>query len=100
MITFKTLSVEELKNGYSTRLGFVFQSGIRSSDNSIEHLCNTLIQHNITNEYPEFVVRLNDTTTAFVYNDNFDGPCFFYYANIATQVGICRVESLYNFLNN
>ncbi len=100
MITFKTLTIEELKRDYINRHGFVFQAGTKSSDKAIEHLCNVLIQHNITKEFPEFVVRLNDTTTAFVYKDDFDGPMFFQKATIATQMGMCQVESLHLVLKN
>ena len=100
MITFKTLTIQELKRDYLNRHGFVFQGGSRSSDKAIEHLCQTLIQHNITKEYPDFVVRLNDTTTAFVYKDDFDGPSFFQTAMIATQMGICQIESLHLVLKN
>lgn len=99
MITFKSLTIEELKKDYSINHGFVFVGSTKSSDKAIESLCNTLIQHNITTDYPKFVVRINDTTTAFVYGDNFNSPPFFKYADMATQIGICRVESLYNFLN-
>ena len=49
-------------------------------------------------DYPEFVVRLDDVTTAFVYKGSFDGPSFFKQADIATQMGVCKIESLYNVL--
>jgi hypothetical protein len=100
VITFKTLTIEELKNGYMTRHGFIFQGSQPSSDKAIEHLCNTLIQHNITKDLPEFVVRLSDTITGFVYKNDFDAPSFFHKATIATQMGICNVESLHLFLKN
>lgn len=99
-MTFKTLSKEELKQDYSTRHGFVFQSPIKSSDKSIENLCNVLIQHNITKEQPDFITRLDDNTTAFVYKDDFDGPAFFQKADIATQVGVAVITPLYIFINN
>ena len=100
MITFKTLTKDELKKDYSTRLGFVFIGPVRSSDKAIENLCNTLVAHGITKEHPEFVVRIDDSITAFVYKDSFDGQHFFQYANVATQMGICRIQSLYEFFNN
>jgi uncharacterized circularly permuted ATP-grasp superfamily protein len=100
MIQFKTLTVEELKKDYIDRHGFVFKGGIRSSDKAIEHLCNTLVQHKITTELPEFVVRLDDTLTAFIYNQVFDGPTFFKHAMVATQMGMCQIESLHLFLKN
>jgi hypothetical protein len=98
MITFKTLTLEELKKDYLGRHGFVFKGPVKSSDRAIEHLCATLIQHKITQNYPEFVVRLNDVTTVFVYEGSFDGPSFFKQADIATQMGVCQIESLYNFI--
>ena len=98
MITYKTLTREDLKKDYSTRLGFVFQGPSKSSDKAIEHLCNILIHHVITKELPEFVVRLDDLTTAFIYADDFDGPSFFQHASVATRMGVCKVDSLYNFL--
>jgi hypothetical protein len=100
MITFKTLSIQELKKDYMDRHGFIFQGGTKSSDKAIEHLCNTLIQHKITQNYPEFVVRLDDLTTVFVFNGSFDGPSFFQQATIATQMGVCKIESLHTFLKN
>ena len=98
MITYKTLTIEDLKRDYLNRHGFFFKGPQKSSDKAIENLCNTLIQHNITKEFPEFVVRLDDLTTVFVYKDDFDAPPFFHKATIATQMGICQVESIYNVL--
>ena len=98
MITFKTLTKEDLKKDYSTRHGFVFIGPVESSDRAIIHLCDTLIQHKVTKELPEFVVRLDNLTTAFVYRDDFDSPPFFYYADIATRMGICKIDQLCNYL--
>jgi hypothetical protein len=98
MITYKDLDINELKKDYLTRHGFVFSSSTNSSDRAILYLCDTLIQHNITKEHPEFVVRLDNVTTAFVYKDDFNAPPFFYYADIMTRTGMCKVEQLYNYL--
>lgn len=96
---FKDLTVEELRADYSTRHGFVFQSNTRSSDGSIENICNVLINKEITSEYPEFIVRLNDTTIAFVYvGDDFNSPKFMYYSTLANRFGFFKVESLVNVL--
>jgi hypothetical protein len=99
MITFKTLTLEELRKDYLGRHGFVFKGPVKSSDRAIEHLCATLIQHKLTANYPDFVVRLDDLTSVFVYEGSFDGPSFFKNAMVATQMGVCRIESLYNVLN-
>lgn len=98
MITYKTLTREELRKDYLTRHGFVFSSDRHSCDRAILDLCDTLVQHNITKEHPDFVVRLDDTTTAFVYKDDFDAPPFFYYADIMARTGMCRVQQLYQYL--
>jgi hypothetical protein len=82
------------------RHGFIFQGPVKSSDKAIEHLCNILVKHSITTNYPEFVVRLNDLNTVFVYEGSFDGPTFFKRADIATQMGVCKIESLHLFLKN
>lgn len=99
-ITFKDLKIEDLKKDYSTRLGFVFNGPSKSSDKAIEHLCELIIQFRISTEYPEFIVRLDDLNTVFVFRDSFDGPTFFQHAKVATQIGVCNINSLYHFLKN
>jgi hypothetical protein len=96
MINFKNLTLEELKRDYSERRGFVFQSGVVSSNEAIERLCNTLIQHNLTKEYPEVVVQLG-TTTVFVYNE-LDVAAVFQAGLMGMQLGMFKVETLYNAL--
>lgn len=96
MINFKSMPPNELWENYNTRLGFVFHGASASSDDSIERLCNTLIQHNITTELPEFIVRFSDSDFAAVYGDNFDSPAFFQRSDIAERLHICKVESLFN----
>lgn len=98
MITFKELTIEELKKDYSENHGFIFQGAIKSSDKAFEHLCDILTHHNITKEHPQFLVRLDDKTTAFVYKNDFDAPTFFQKADIATQMGVCVIEPLGLFL--
>lgn len=100
MINFQTISIDELCRDYNTRLGFVFYGATPSSDKSIEKLCNTLIQHNITTELPEMVIRVSENNYAVIYKDCFDGPTFFQTSSIAERMGICRVDSLYNVLKH
>jgi hypothetical protein len=95
----KNIPLEDLKKDYSTRLGFVFRGPTKSSDKAIEHLCNMLIHHNITKEFPEFVTRIDDLNVAFVYKDDFDCPPFFQHAQIAMRMGVCQIFSLFNYLN-
>lgn len=98
MINYKTLTIEDIKKDYLNRHGFFFRGAHKSSDKAIEGLCLTLIEHKITKDFPDFVVRLDELTTIFVYKDDFDAPPFFHKATIATKMGVCHVESIYNGL--
>jgi len=100
MITFKTLTIEDLKKDYSDRKGFVFQGQTPSSDDSCELLAAVLVQKDITKDQPEFVVKLNDMTFLFVYGDDFDTPKFWQRASGVCQMTNSKVETLYNFLKD
>jgi len=79
--------------------GFVFQSNVRSSEESMQRLCDTIIAKGITSEYPEFVVRINEHTSAFVYlGEDFNAPRFMIYAMIGNQTGYFKVDSLVSVL--
>jgi len=95
---FKELSIEDLRKDYSTRHGFVFKADTKSSDESIEKVCNALIENNITKEMPEFVVRSSDQITVFVYGDDFNSPEFFRRADIISRMMGFQIESLVNAL--
>ena len=82
---------------YDNRKGFVFTAGSPSADSSIKNLCHVLIARNITKTMPEFIGRI-DNSTVFVYGDDFFGPAFFGGAGLAEQMGICKIESLSEFL--
>ena len=98
-LEFKTLTLDELKQDYSTRLGFVFKAKVRSSDEAIENLCNVLISYNVARELPEFVNRVGDNIVVFVYGDDFDSPAFFEYADMAQQMmRAFQVASIVNAL--
>ena len=102
-LVFKTLTLEELKADYSTTHGFVFKANTRSSIESIDNLCATLITKNITKEYPQFIVRLgvDDTTTVFVYANDFDAPTFLHKSNVVSQMTRAfTVQSLVEYFNN
>ncbi len=100
MITFKTLTVEELKKDYLNRHGFLFFSTVKCSNDSIESLCQVLIDKDITPEYPELVSRIDENHTVFIYNI-FDSPAFILKAyRICQFVGNCRVETLHNYIKS
>lgn len=98
MINFKTITIEQLKEEHKDSLGFVFQASSPSSDDAVERLCNLLIQTSITVKYPEFVSRLPNNITVFVYDHNFNGPLFIQKAMLANHLGICTVDTLFNFI--
>lgn len=100
MITYRTLSLDDLKKDYSDRHGFIFQAGQASSDRAIQDLCNTLIQHNITEHLPEFVIKSNNNTTIYVYpsGESFKSGEFFQKAQMMMHMGVAKVDTLMAFL--
>jgi hypothetical protein len=98
MITFKEISIDDLKKDHIEKRGFVIQCPTPVSDDSILSLANKLIATNITKVYPEFVVKLDNRTTLFVYTEDFDTPAFCQKAQMAAQVTGSNYETLYNFL--
>lgn len=98
-ISIKEVTLEDLRKDYNTRHGFVFKANAKSSDEAIENLCNMLISYGITSELPEFVTRVNEQCTVFVYGDDFDSPTFFQRADMAAMFHRgYQVESLVNAL--
>lgn len=102
MITYKDITLEDLKKDYSTTKGFVFQGKIPSSDESVEKLCEALIKKQVTNSYPDFVAKLDPNIHVFVYEKDFDMPMFLQRSDMLSKVlgGEMTVDSLYNFLKN
>ena len=100
MVEEKSLTIAELKYGYDHRHGFVFQGPVRSSNESIENLCKTLIKHKITEVSPEFIVRLSDSVVAFVYPDGVSFDCPRFMEEAAKFGGMFRVETLMIALKN
>ena len=102
MITYKTLTLNDLKKNYSDRHGFIFQSGQPSSDSAVQNLCDTLIQHNITKHQPEFVTRLDNNTTIFVYpiGESFKSGEFFQASQMMRQMGVANIDTLMGFLRD
>lgn len=99
-LVFKSLSVEELKKDYSNTHGFGYQFKDGLTDDQIKSMCDTLIRNDITNEYPQFIVRLNPTSIIFVYGDVFDMPAFMRKADIFNHIrpNVGVIENLYNIL--
>lgn len=102
MITYKTLTIDDLKKDYSDRHGFIFQSGQLSSDKADLNLCETLIQHGITDYFPEFVVNANNNVTIYVYpaGISFKSGEFFNKAQMMMHMGIAKIDTLMGFLKD
>ena len=107
-VTFKTLTEEELK-AYEGRHGFVLRSKHHIADLSVEKMCQDVIDHvtitkgeytqretHITDEFPEFVMRLDNTTLLFMYGDYFNMPLFLSKADMLNRTGVMQIESWVN----
>jgi hypothetical protein len=97
----KTYNIKELSESFSTRHGFVFASGVKSTDRAIENLSNQLRNAKFSEMLPEFFTRLSDTVTAFVYPQgaHFESGAFYKISkNAERMLGIFEVETLGAFL--
>lgn len=96
----KQIPVHELKYYYIDRHGFVFRGVSRSSDEAILNLSNNLINSKIADTHPEFIVRINDQTVAFVYplDCSFNSPVLYQAAQRFAMMGMFEVETLNIFL--
>lgn len=96
MIPEKFLTVPQLKYSYDTRHGFVFKGSSPSSDRAIEDLCRVLVSKKIAETLPEFIVKLNNLTTAFVYPEGsaFESGAFYKAANGNQFFKFWEVDSL------
>ena len=99
MMDFRQLSIQDLKTNYIDRWGFVFVS--QPFDRSkCQLIADTLVQHDITKDQPEFVVDLAPNVVAFIYpvDCDFDGPTLFQKSLKLRMMGI-QVDILKAFLN-
>ena len=102
----RQLSIDDLKKDYNHRHGFIFISGIdkQSPPHTVERLCNTLIQHKVTDTYPEFIVRAGGNSIFFVYPQDctFESVKFFMNSQRMMQMmpGQFRVDTLAGFLKD
>jgi hypothetical protein len=101
-MTYRNLSIQELKTNYSERAGFVFSSSVPSSRVSCEKLCLQIKEKDICKYDPDFINEFNPAAYAFVYPEgvNFDSGDFFKYAShkSAEFMGMFQIDSLAAFL--
>ena len=98
----KTLSIQELKDGYTDRHGFVFIGNAPSSINSCDRVSAALIKAQYTESQVEFVVQLNPNTYIYVYPEgvSFNMPKFLENSNRGSFMfgGVWQIIALQVFL--
>jgi hypothetical protein len=108
-MTYRNLSIQELKTNYSDRPGFVFISSVPSSRVSCERLCLQIKESDICKYEPDFINELEQSRIiAFVYPEgvNFDSGDFYRYADpelnsgMMRFLGLFKVDSLAAFLKD
>lgn len=103
-MTYKNLSIADLKSLYSTRPGFIFQGNAPSSKESCDKLSNAIKQQKICEYEPDFIVELNPATYVFVYPEDvsFKSGEFYDIANQMTMatMGMFKVDILTAFLKD
>jgi hypothetical protein len=101
-MTYRNLSIQELKTNYSDRHGFVFTSGGQSQRVSCEKLCFQIKEKDICKYEPDFINEITPTTYAFVYPEgvSFDSGDFFRYSQQASgmMMGMFQIDMLSAFL--
>jgi hypothetical protein len=103
-MTFRKLTLEELKKDYIGRHGFLFKGNAPCNKDNCLKVSNAIIQKGICAEMPEFVVEFDAQTFFFIYpNDcRFDCPTFIQtcqHLSVITN-GCFQIESLSYFLQN
>lgn len=103
-MTYRNLSIQELKTNYSDRHGFVFSSSVASSRTSCEKLCLQIREKDICKYEPDFINEITPAAHAFVYPEgvSFDSGDFFKYAShkSAEFMGMFKIDSLAAFLKD
>jgi hypothetical protein len=101
-MTYKSLSLEELKNNYSDRHGFIFQGNSPSSRENCEKLYRQLKMAGVSDYEPDFINELHPTIFAFVYPDGtkFKSADLYEFATHASMMtaGMYKLDILSAFL--
>ena len=101
-MNYRTLSIQELKNDYSGRQGFIFQGNSPSSRENCEKLYRQLKMAGVSDYEPDFINELHPTIFAFVYPDGtkFKSADLYEFASHASMmtVGMYKLDILSAFL--
>lgn len=97
----KNINILELKQ-YGERHGFVFAGVVRSSDDAIYRLAETIKDVGASSCLPEFFARIDDKVVAFVYPEqsSFASGILYNIANRLAGMGVFEVEILGYFVDN
>lgn len=103
-MTYKNLSLEDLKSLYSERHGFVFIGSAPYKRSSCERLSNQIKDAGLCQYEPDFINELNPTTCAFIYPEDvsFHSGDFFEFSKHASMMvmGMFKIDTLAAFLKN
>jgi hypothetical protein len=101
-MTYRNLTIAELKSLYSTRPGFIFQGNTPSSRSSCEKLSKVIKEQKCCDYEPDFIVELDPATYVFVYPEgaSFKSAAFYEFAQEASMMtaGMYRLDILTAFL--
>jgi hypothetical protein len=102
-MNFKDINIQELKEKYSERHGFVFAANAVCNRNNCDSVASIVKSKGFTDYLPEFVVELNSQTFVFVYpvEANFECGTFFAATKHAEMAfGAFKIDILKGFLND
>lgn len=97
----KNCSIQEVKEKYSKRHGFVFRGASPCNPKSAESVALIIKEKDISNNLPELVAQLNDRTFCFIYPENsyFKSGIFFEITNrLSMMFGVFEIDILNAFL--
>lgn len=82
-MNLKSLTIEEVKEKYIDRNGFVFQGAVPSDPQKCEKIANILLEKGFSEELPELVAQLDNRTFCFIYPESasFATPALIKFAN-------------------
>ena len=102
MIEEKQIPLHELKYYYGERRGFVFTGNTQSSSDALNRLGEAIKNAGVSEELPEFIVRVAPNITIFVYGETgyFNQAAVYQAAQRFRNLGMFNVDTLCMYLRN
>ena len=100
-MNFKDISIQELKQNYSERHGFIFAANAPCNRNNCDKMAEVIKNKGFTDSLPEFCVELNNQTFVFVYPPQCEfqsGPFLQTAKHTEMAFGMYRIDILSAFL--